>query len=138
MDTFVEDVQAVLSITPELWQRLVSTLSLDLLMRPPAVGEWSALRCLQHLVDAERLNFPVRLHAFLTGRDFEAYDPSRIAADLDSQTPEQLVAMFRHTRQESLALFKQLKSDDLKRTAQHPQLGPSPWPRYFTHGLRMI
>jgi uncharacterized damage-inducible protein DinB len=123
LDTFVEDVQAVLSTTPLLWQRLVSTLPLDLLMRPPATGEWSALRCLQHLVDAERLNFPVRLHAFLTGRDFEAYDPNRIDADLDSQTSEQLVATFTHTRQESLALFKQLKSDDLQRTAQHPQLG---------------
>ena len=60
LTTWLEDVRAVLSTTPERWQRLVSTLSIDLLTRPPATGEWSALHCLQHLLDAERLVFPVR------------------------------------------------------------------------------
>lgn len=123
MSTFVEGVQAVLATTPQRWQQLVSALPPDLLIRPPAAGEWSALRCLQHLLDAERLNFPVRFQAFLDGRDFEAYDPNRAAADLDSQTPEQLVRLFAHTRQESLALFKCLNSDDLERHVEHPQLG---------------
>lgn len=39
---WLADVQAVLSITPERWQRLASTLPLELLTRPPAAGEWSA------------------------------------------------------------------------------------------------
>src|SRR5215472_2120015 len=67
--SLLEHIQAVLSTTPERWQRLVSTLPIDLLTRPPVVGEWSALNCLQHLLDAERLLFPVRLHAFLAGQD---------------------------------------------------------------------
>ena len=123
MHTLLEHVQAVLSTTPERWQRLVSTLPIDLLTRPPVAGEWSALNCLQHLLDAERLNFPVRFHAFLAGQDFDAFDPNQQHAGPDLQTPEQLAAAFARSRQESLVLLKHVKDEDLERTAQHPQLG---------------
>src|SRR5579863_1449797 len=123
MNTFVEHVQAVLSTTPERWQRLVSTLPIDLLSRPPVVGEWSALNCLQHLLEAERFLFPVRFHAFLTGQDFSPFDPNQQHADPDLQTPEQLAAAFARYRQENLDLLKQVRDDDLGRTAQHPQFG---------------
>jgi hypothetical protein len=122
LNTLLEDVQAVLSITPERWQRLVGTLPIDLLARPPAASEWSALNCLQHLRDAEYL-FPVRCRAFLAGQDFHDFDPKRAAADADSQTPSQLVAAFTRSRKASLALLKQVKDGDLGRTAQHPKLG---------------
>lgn len=124
MTTLLEDVQAVLSTTPERWQQLVSTLPIRLLTRQPAAGEWSALNCLQHLLDAERFNFPVRFRAFLAGQDFEAFDPNRQHPDLDSQTPEQLVAAFAGARTASLVLLTHVKVEDLGRTAQHPQLGP--------------
>ena len=123
MNTLVEHVQAVLSITPERWQRLVSTLPVDLLTRPPAAGEWSALNCLQHLLDAERQVFPVRLHAFLTGQNFVDFNPNQQHTAPASQTPEQLAAAFAHHRQESLVQLSQVKDDDLKRTAQHPRFG---------------
>ncbi|MGH2479797.1 MAG: DinB family protein [Ktedonobacteraceae bacterium] len=123
MHTLVEHIHAVLSTTPERWQRLVSTLPSDLLTRPPVAGEWSALDCLQHVLDAERLNFPVRFRAFLAGQDFDAFDPNQPHADHDAQTPEQLVAAFALARQESLALLSQTKENDLGRTAQHPQFG---------------
>lgn len=122
MKNLLEHVQAVLSTTPERWQRLVSTLPMDLLARPPIAGEWSALNCLQHLLDAERLNFPVRLQAFLEGRNFDAFDPHQHAGS-DLLTPEQLAAAFARARQESLVLLKQVQEDDLGRTAQHPQFG---------------
>lgn len=123
MNTWLEQVQAVLSTTPERWQRLVSTLPIDLLTRPPADGEWSALNCLQHLLVAERQVFPVRFRAFLTGQDFSNFDPNQPHTELDSQTPEQLAAAFAQQRRESLDLFKQVKDDDLGRTVQHPRLG---------------
>src|SRR5215469_1937522 len=87
MNTLLEQVQAVLSTTPERWQRLVSTLPIDLLTRPPIAGEWSALNCLQHLLDAERLLFPVRLQAFLAGQDLGDFDPNQPHTDPDLQTP---------------------------------------------------
>lgn len=123
MQTFLEDVQAVLSTTPERWQRLVSTLPIDLLTHLPMAGEWSALNCLQHLVEAERSLFPARLHAFLAGQDFSAFNPNAPHPDLESQTPEQLADAFAHYRRESLALIGQVKDDDLQRTVQHPQFG---------------
>ncbi len=123
MKSLVEHVHAVLSTTPERWQRLVSTLPIDLLTRPPAAGEWSARHCLQHLVDAERQVFPVRLHAFLTGGDFVDFDPNQQHADLDALPPEQLIGAFASSRQDSLILLEHLKDDDLGRTKQHPKLG---------------
>lgn len=123
MNILVEYVQAVLATTPERWQRLVNTLPIDLLSRPPAAEEWSALNCLQHLLDAERVNFPVRFRAFLAGQDLNAFDPHQQHADLDAPPPEQLADAFAGMRQESLILLKQVKDDDLRRTVQHPQLG---------------
>jgi uncharacterized damage-inducible protein DinB len=123
LNTIVEQVQAVLSTTPERWQRLVSTLPADLLARPPAEGEWSAFNCLQHLLTAERLVFLPRFQAFFTGQAFIDFDPNAQHGDSAAQTPEQLVAEFVHRRQESLALLAQVKDGDLKRTAQHPKFG---------------
>ncbi len=123
MNTLLENVHAVLSTTPERWQRLVSTLSLDVLTRPPAAGEWSALDCLKHLLDAECVLYPVRLRAFLAGQDFTDFDPRQQHTDFGAQTPEQLVATFTQYRQENLALLQQVKEEDLGRTAQHPTFG---------------
>ncbi len=123
MHSSLEDIQAVLAATPERWQRLVGTLSTDLLARPPAPGEWSALDCLQHLLNAELVLFPVRFRAFLAGQNFDDFDPHQHIAETDAQTPAQLVATFTQHRQENLKLFKQVKNDDLARTAQHPKLG---------------
>jgi uncharacterized damage-inducible protein DinB len=123
LNSLLEDVQAVLSTTPERWQRLVSTLPVDLLKRPSATDEWSALNCLQHLLDVERVLFPVRVRAFLAGQDLVDFDPNQQHGGPDFQTPEELAAAFAHYRQESLALLKQVKDDDLGRTVQHPQFG---------------
>jgi uncharacterized damage-inducible protein DinB len=123
LNTLVEQVTAVLSTTPERWQRMASRLPIDLLARPPAAEEWSALNCLQHLVDAERLVFPVRVHAFLAGQNFNDFDPNQPHGGPDFQTPEELAAAFARYRQESLVLLKSLKDDDLRRTVQHPKFG---------------
>jgi uncharacterized damage-inducible protein DinB len=123
LHTFLDDVHAILSTTPERWQRLVTTLPHALLTRRPAAGEWSALECLQHLVDAELLVFPVRFRAILTAQNFVDFDPNEPHSDHASQTPEQLAANFARYRRESLPLLTQVKDEDLERTAQHPKLG---------------
>lgn len=123
MSTLLERVEAVLSTTPERWQRLVSTLPTDLLARQPAAGEWSALNCLQHLLNAELINFPVRFRAFLTGQPLPDFDPSWQHESVDPLTAEQLVAEFTRLRRESLALLKGISEDDLEKTSTHPRLG---------------
>jgi uncharacterized damage-inducible protein DinB len=123
LNNLVEQVQAVLSTTPERWQRLVRTLPIELLTRPPVEGEWSALRCLQHLLDAERLVFPVRVRAFLAGEDFVDFDPNQRRGWPDAQSSEHLMDAFTRARHESLVLLKQVKDEDLRRTVEHPQFG---------------
>jgi uncharacterized damage-inducible protein DinB len=123
LQTDLEHIQAVLSTTPQRWQQLVSTLPVDLLTRPPAAGEWSALNCLQHLLHAERQLFPVRLHAFLAGQNFDHFDPQKPHPERDEEPPEQLATAFAQARKVNLVLLSRVKEADLGRTAQHPQFG---------------
>ena len=124
MTTSVEAARAVLSTTPERWHAWSAPFPADLLTQAPASGEWSPRRCLQHLLDAERVNFPVRLQAFLAGRDFDPFDPNRENADLETQTPAQLAAAFAQARSDSLVLLDGVTEGDLGRIVRHPEFGP--------------
>jgi hypothetical protein len=121
--TSVERVHTVLSLTAQRWQQLTSTLPNELLVRPPAAGEWSALVCLQHLLDAELHLFPVRLRALLAGQNFSDFDPGQATAVPSSLAPMQLAAAFANARGENLPLIRGTTGEDLQRSVQHPRLG---------------
>jgi hypothetical protein len=124
MTDLLDQVQAVLATTPARWQSLTKALSHDLLARPPAPGEWSALDCLVHLLDTERAVFPVRVEAFLAGRDFPAFDPDAEGTKADPEnSPADLALRFVHLRRASLALLAGLTDADLPRRARHAELG---------------
>lgn len=61
MNDILTESRAILQTMPLRWQNLAESLPPSLLDLPPAEGEWSALDCLQHLVDTERWVFPVRV-----------------------------------------------------------------------------
>ncbi|MGD2028255.1 MAG: DinB family protein [Anaerolineales bacterium] len=115
----------VLQTTPIRWENLTKITSTGLLERMPAPGEWSALDCLQHLVDTERWVFPVRVRAFLAGEDFPAFDPDS-QGEISRRTLSgvELAAEFYALRKESLALLETLKPADLDLQAVHGELGP--------------
>lgn len=117
-------VRAVLSTTPVRWLSLTDTLPPDLLSRPPAANEWSALDCLRHLLDAERIVFPVRLQAFLAGQDLVAFDPDTGGTKDATRTPTELAADFAQLRGETLTALEQVTTADLARTVRHSELGP--------------
>jgi hypothetical protein len=118
-------IQSVLATTAARWQALTDTLSTDLITRSPALGEWSALECLQHLVDTERWVFPVRVRCFLSGEDFPAFDPdSQGTKPEPAASPTGLAAEFSQMRAESLSLISALTPADLDRKAVHGELGP--------------
>lgn len=124
MDKLLSDVQAVLSTTPARWLNLTETLPAELLTRAPAPGEWSALECLQHLLDAEQMVFPIRLQALLAGRDFAAFDPDAQGTVLTPhQSPAKVAATFAQCRAASLIQVEQVTMPDLGRTARHAELG---------------
>ena len=124
MFDILKESAAILQATPRNWENLTNTLSEDLLNLPPATGEWSALDCLQHLVDTEEWVFPIRVRAFLAGQDFPAFDPdSQGEISERSLSAKELSAKFSQIRSESLFLLKALSSTDLERTARHAELG---------------
>ncbi len=117
-------MRAVLKTTPDRWINLTETLPTDLLIRQPAPKEWSALECLQHLVDTERLVFPVRVRYLLAGQDFPAFDPDSQGTQPQTAQPvRNLAEEFARLRQESLQLLKQVSSNDLEKQAHHQELG---------------
>ena len=123
MDDLIATVRAVLAATPARWQALTDTLPIALLERPPQPGQWSALDCLRHLSDTERWVFPVRVRAFLEGRDFEGFDPDAEGSHGTPGSPADLIAGFTAMRAGSLVLLETVVSGDLPRTAHHEELG---------------
>lgn len=115
---------AVLETTSTRWSKLTAELPPELLNRPPAAGEWSALDCLQHLVDAERWVFPVRVEAILAGQDFPAFDPDSQGTKPDvTQSPVVLAEEFARLRTDGLTVFNKVTPADLNRRAKHQELG---------------
>ena len=124
MENVIAQVKAVLATTAPYWKTLTETVSVDVLTRRPAPNEWSAMECLQHLVDTERMVFPARLHALLAGRDFAAFNPdAQGTAPAESLAPASLAAEFARLRSASLAALEQVTEADFPRTARHSELG---------------
>ena len=124
MIDLLKETLPVLKITPERWTGLTANLTPELLNREPAPGEWSALDCLQHLVDAERWVFPLRVKAFLAGEDFPGFDPDA-QGEISSRTKTgtELAAELAAMRAESMKLLETLQPADLELRAVHGQLG---------------
>ena len=70
MSDILNWTRSFLATTPARWASLIENVPDELLSNRPAAGEWSALECLQHLIDAERWVFPSRILAFLAEEDF--------------------------------------------------------------------
>lgn len=123
MSNTIEQAQTVLRITPQRWTNLMESIPGELLMRHPAPGEWSAVECLQHLIDVEEQVFRFRVQAFLDGKDrFPAFFPDE---DGQNDTPDfmGLAAEFHRLRQDSFPVLAQVKPEHLSREAVHGELG---------------
>lgn len=124
MDEPIPRVREVLSTTPVRWEALAGSIQLELLRRRPTPDDWSALECLQHILDTEIGAFGVRLAAFMDGRDLTAFDPD--AADFRPELtsdPSTLAARFAEARARNLAALAAVVSSDMARTANHPEYG---------------
>jgi hypothetical protein len=124
MDNIIVWARNVLETTPARWSELTANLPTELLTRPPAAGEWSAVGCLQHLVDTEREVFPLRVEAILSGQDFPAFDPDSQGTQPNvTQSAADLAAEFARLRSDGLAVLKKVTPADLERQARHSELG---------------
>ncbi len=122
MDAVLESTRAMIATTPERWLAMTQALPAELLQAPAAAGEWSALECLQHLVDTEKV-FQFRLRAFLEGRDFPGFNPDEEGTPPGPAVPLALAEEFARLRRESLAMLESVSPADLARRARHAELG---------------
>lgn len=123
MEQELEWARSVLTTTPTYWRSLAQALPVGLLSQAPAPGQWSALECLQHLIDTERM-FVFRLRCLLEGKDFPAFDPYKQGTKLGTQpSPSKLAAEFARLRAESLQALSRIELGDLGRKARHQELG---------------
>jgi hypothetical protein len=126
MAELVGDLIDVLRIDSERWRTLASGLDRELLARPPAPGEWSALQCLGHAADTEAHVFAARVKAIRDGRpELPSYDPDVQATLITPETdPLALAERLAAQRRDSLALLATVGEMDLGRTSRHLDLGP--------------
>ncbi len=122
MDDLIGTARTILSVTPGRWRDLTKSVPAWLLSRPPKNGEWSAVQCLEHMIDGERFVFPVRIKAFLAGEDIVDFDPNS-----QGNRPEvdaaKLASQFSRLRMKSLAVLDGVTPSDLSRTTHHSALG---------------
>src|SRR5579859_2741418 len=116
IDNVLGWTRGVLTGTPVRWLELTKTLPEELLKQPPAVGEWSAVECLQHIVDTEGV-FASRFKHFMAGEDFPAFNPDKQGTKAGAKSPAELAAEFDRLRTENLALYAQITAADLTRHA---------------------
>jgi hypothetical protein len=126
MTDLISRTIAILRIDGDRWHALATGLDRELLVRPPAPGEWSALQSLGHATDTEAAVFAARVRALLGGQAVLAsYDPDAESTPITADTDPAVLAE-RHAalRAESLALLARVADSDLDRTARHAELGP--------------
>jgi hypothetical protein len=126
MADLTSDLIDILRIDAERWKALAAGLDRDLLARPPAPGEWSALQCLGHAADTEAFVFAARVRAIKDGRPtLPSYDPDVQATPVTPRTdPVALAERLATQRRDSLALLATVTEEDMDRTSRHLELGP--------------
>jgi hypothetical protein len=123
MTDVLDSARRILSTTAGRWHSLVDTTPDELLVRPPAPGEWSAAACLKHVHLTENAVFGQRLRAILDGRDLVSFDPSAPRDPEPQRTLGELVTAFTAERDRNLAVLGGLTPPDLDRTSRHPEYG---------------
>jgi hypothetical protein len=126
MSDLVGDLIDILRVDGDRWRGLANGLDRDLLARPPAPGEWSALQCLGHAADTEAFVFSARVRAMRDGRpELPSYDPDVQATPVtDATDPAALAERLTAQRRDSLALLASITTEDLDRSSRHLELGP--------------
>ncbi len=114
---------AILSTTAGRWQSPVETAPEELLQRPTAPGEWSAVDCLNHLLLTERVVFGARLRAILEGRELAIFDPDAPRDPDPERTLREVAMALAAERGENLAVLSGLSPADLERSSRHPEYG---------------
>jgi hypothetical protein len=132
MDNTLKWSKSIITISPARWISLVQSVPMELLSMRPAPNEWSAIECLQHVTDVERVSFPMRIKALLAQQPFTGFNP----ADQPPKTAPTaaLADEFNQLRQQTLVLFDQITEADLDNQSLHAEYGMVTM-RQFVHHM---
>jgi hypothetical protein len=121
---FIPSILSILQTTPQRWLHLVESVPEPLFARSPVSGQWSALACLQHIIDTEHV-LQLRLRAFLEGwESFPGFNPDAEGTQLGAPPSAQsLAGEFAALRAASLQAIGQIQPSDLGRRCLHQELG---------------
>jgi hypothetical protein len=124
MPNSLEAIKSMLTPIPVYWNFIAESVPDEIIRRPAAPGEWSALQCLCHLLDSERLIFPFRVRVFLSGGDsFQDFNPDVDSTDYSHMSPIDIAQEFARLRGDTLKLLAQVQPEHLARQANHSELG---------------
>ncbi len=123
--------KSIVSITPARWFGIVQSVPEELLTMQPAPNEWSALDCLQHLVDVEQISHPVRIKALLAEQPFPGFNPED--QPLRPPPTTALADEFDRLRQHNLILLSEITEADLDKQALHAEYGMVTMRQFLHH-----
>ncbi len=126
--TAADQAIAILEATPDALQALLGALPPELAQAPGEDGGWAAVDVLGHLVSAEEPALRARIQTILDSDDAEIVnvDGPAVLEALRSRglSLSGLLAAFADERTHTLAVFRNLRDDQLGRTGRHSALGP--------------
>lgn len=124
MSDALTQIRAILTSTPLRWVQLAESTPDTLLRLRPAPAEWSALECLQHLVDTERWVFPVRVEALRQELDVPNFDEhAQGSVGSEVQSIVVLAQTFAQLRATNLQMLAQVSMTEFERKSKHSELG---------------
>jgi DinB superfamily len=129
MDHDLDNTIALLARTPAALNALLRDLPEFWVARNEGGDTWTATEVVDHLIDADRVNWMPRARRILEFGDtraFAPFDRSGHARECAGKTLAQLLDEFARLRAENLAQLRALalKPQDLARPGLHPALGP--------------
>ena len=120
------EVAALLQASLEALRAEVGALPPEMARWHPAPREWCVQEVLGHMIEAERRGFAGRIRAILEADpELVFWDQKAVAqarGDCQREARDLLVE-FAALRQDSIALARRLRPDQLARGGQHPKVG---------------
>ena len=88
-------------------------------------GEWCVNECVGHLIEAEKRGFAGRIRDLIAGRPIQSWDQAQVARDRKDcdRVSQSLWMEFMGLRNDSIALVRGLRPQDMERSGQHPKVG---------------
>ena len=123
----LENVFAILSLTPEKLRREIEGLSIPEIKRRPAPEKWSIQEILAHLADVEQQGMRNRVEAIVTGDRpvLEPFDQEKRAVELKYHRidPRRSLASLATQRRANVRWLRRLRPAELRRVGSHAQIG---------------